>query len=252
MSDQKNTSNMTTEELLSALVDGELSEVEIDQILATASPQSLEQFSRFRLAQDAMQKDTYVPQPVDVFASISAAIEQEPTPALQVSTEDTQPVNTFDESLSALVDDELSELELRRILKSSDEAALEKLGRYHLISNVLRKEVSLAQSIDVSAAVSASIASEETPKQAQPKKGLWANIGRVGIAASVAGALVVGVQFLSTTAPQNIAENNVAPISGEPLITNENSVRVVGNESSVKAIDDEAETLNEDEQKPLK
>jgi len=252
MSDQTLTSSMTTEELLSALVDGELSEVEIDQILATASPESLEQFSRYRLAQDAMHKDSYVSQPVDVFASISAAIEQEPTPALQTSSPDTQPVNTFEESLSALVDDELSELELRRILKSTDQAAFDKLGRYHLVSNVLHKEVSLAQSIDVSSAVAASIANEDAPEQVQPKKGLWANIGRFGIAASVAGALVVGVQYLSTTAPQNIAENNVAPVSGEPLIGNENSVRVVGNDSSIKAIDDKPEDLDEDVQKPLR
>lgn len=236
MTDQKHSTDTSTDELLSALVDGELSEAEIQQLLDTATPELLERWSRYHLAKEVIDKQTPIHQPMEMLANISAAIDETPK------------VNTFDESLSALVDGEVTELELRRILKTEDEAALQKLGRYHLVSNILRKEVDLAKSIDVSSAVSAAIANDVVSEEAAPAKpGLWANLGRFGIAASVAGALVVGVQFLSTSEPQNIADNQVAPISGEPILGNQNAVRVVGNGVLGKPSEPVEPTLEEDD-----
>lgn len=245
------TQDVSIDELLSALVDGELTDVEIDKLLASASPELLERWSRYHVVKDAMGKNNHIVEPVDVFANISAAIDAEPALGQTTAAAEAPATNNiFDESLSALVDGETTELELRRILASKDEDAFAKLSRYHLVNNVLRKEVQLEKVIDVSSAVSAAIAEDDatidqTPVASQQKTGLWANIGRFSIAASVAGALVVGVQFLSTSEPQNIADNTPAPVSGEPLLGDENSVRVVGNGDSIKAIDETEEELDD-------
>lgn len=248
MTEQKTTANPSTDELLSALVDGELTETEIQQLLDSASPELLERWSRYHLAQEAMNKGAQIQQPINVFANISAAIADEPVLGQsQVSIAEPK-THSLEESLSALVDGETSEFELRRILKTNDEAVFKKLGRFHLVSNVLRKEVSLAKHIDVSSAVSEAIM-QDSEVSASPKTGLWANLGRFGIAASVAGALVVGVQFLSTSEPQNIADNNAPPVSGQPILGNENAVRVVGNEA-VKATEQTEEELEQEKLKP--
>lgn len=254
MSEQKQNPDMSIDELLSALVDGELTESETEQLLDSSEPELLERWSRYHLAQAALDKTSGIQQPLNIVANVSAAIEKEPVFSQKPQITEEPITNPFVESFSALVDDETTELELRRILKTDDQAALEKLGRYHLVSNILKKEVSLEKPIDVSGAVSAAIAQDNgvnATTQNTPKS-VWANLGRFGIAASVAGALVVGVQFLSTSEPQNIAANNPAPISGEPLLNDESSVRVVGNEPSIKAIDKTQEELDEEAAKNLK
>ena len=239
MTEQKHITESSTEELLSALVDGELTEAQVQQVLDSASPELLERWSRYHLAKEVMEKNTQIQQPVDVFTNISAAIANEPALGVTQRDEAQCKNDPFAESLSALVDGEISEFELRRILKTDDEAALKKLGRYHLVSNLLRKEVSLAKPIDVSAAVSAAIATN-TPLDTPAKPSVWANLGRFGIAASVAGAMVLGVQFLSTSEPQNIADNNTPPVSGQPILGSDNAVRVVGNEA-IKVTEDTAQ-----------
>lgn len=230
MTDQKYTAEISSGELLSALVDGELSDAEIQQLLEVASPELLQRWSRYHLAKDAINQHTAIHQPVEMLANISAAIADESKRIIAA----TPKVNSFDESLSALVDGEVSELELRRILKTDSQDAFRKLGRYYLASNILRQEVNLAKAIDVSSDVSAAIDQVEEVLETPVKPALWVNLGRFGIAASVAGALVVGVQFLSISEPQNIA-SNPASVSGDPILGSENAVRVVGNEVPVKS-----------------
>ncbi|MGH1440420.1 MAG: sigma-E factor negative regulatory protein [Cellvibrionaceae bacterium] len=148
------------------------------------------------------------------------------------------------ESLSALMDGEATEMELRRILKSSEadkESIDERWMRYHLASDAMKGEVELQSSMDFSASISAAIADEPTYSSASTKKkeksAFWPNLGRFAVAASVAGAVVVGVQFAPTetggaiaTTPSPIT-NTPGAIASNPNFGPETSVRAVGNQA---------------------
>jgi len=158
------------------------------------------------------------------------------------STDQTAKQKT-NESLSAMLDGEASDMEVRRILKSDDAELAQRWQRYQLAGAAMRKETDLGfGSIDLSGAISEAIANEpelslDTNKDTEQQKGkivsLWSNIGRFAVAASVAGAVVVGVQFSPETST-NIAdapEVPVAPASGQPDLGVNTTVRVVGQES---------------------
>lgn len=153
-------------------------------------------------------------------------------------TEQTQPP-VLAESLSALMDNEASELELQRLLKALDADPELKTtwSRYQIASAGLKGKASVMASSDFAARVSAAIDTEETYSPvvaampvaatggnvvATPMR-WWQQIGRVAIAASVAGALVVGVQQYQAVAPQSsdIAANTPAAI---PAVASESKV----------------------------
>jgi sigma-E factor negative regulatory protein RseA len=157
------------------------------------------------------------------------------------------------ESLSALVDGEASDLELRRILKSEDAELNQRWQRYQLASAAIRGERDLGfASIDLSLSISRAIANEpatshtsETSFNEESEKStakdkvvsLWSNIGRFAVAASVAGAVVVGVQFSSNDLTNTVAlapEIPVAPVSGQPILSVDTTVRAVGIQAPVK------------------
>ncbi len=141
-------------------------------------------------------------------------------------TEQIQPP-VLAESLSALVDNEVSELELQRLLKALDVDPELKTtwSRYQISSAGLKGKLPIMASSDFAARVSAAIDAEETYSPvaaampdavsgnvvAMPMR-WWQQIGRVAVAASVAGALVVGVQQYQAVAPQSsdIAANTPA------------------------------------------
>jgi len=146
-------------------------------------------------------------------------------------SEQTRP-QTLAESISALMDNQASELELQRILKASEQDADVKAtwSRYQITSAVLRGYQSpvFASSVmsDFSARLSAAIDAEEiinkttttaSVEQAKPQQGLWYQLGRVALVASVAGGMVLGVNQFNSTGVDNsqIASNQVlapAPI----------------------------------------
>lgn len=123
------------------------------------------------------------------------------------------------ESVSALVDNEASEIELHRILKniSHDEELRERWRRYHIIGSIMRREHNSISTIDVSAAVTAAIASEQAWATAVPNSEQQASsagrpasqetatsssgwrglMAKSGLAASFAASLVLGVQYFS-------------------------------------------------------
>jgi sigma-E factor negative regulatory protein RseA len=157
------------------------------------------------------------------------------------------------ESLSALMDGEATDLELRRVLKSVDAELDLRWQRYHLASAAMRNERDLGfASIDLSASISRAIANEpslsnaneidsneESEKLTAKNKvvSLWSNMGRFAIAASVAGAVVVGVQFSSNDLTNSVAvtpEIPVAPVSGQPILNVDTTVRAVGTQAQVK------------------
>lgn len=110
--------------------------------------------------------------------------------------------------LSALMDGEASELEIRQLLVELDESATESWSRWHLAQDVMQGHSSHpAVSRDFCASVSQAIAEERLP--AAPKK-WWPAVSRVAVAASVALAVVGGWQVWQTDNAQMVAGQPVA------------------------------------------
>lgn len=130
------------------------------------------------------------------------------------------------ESLSALMDNQASELELQRVLKvlDADSELKSTWSRYQIVSAGLKKDLPVLASSDFAARISAAIDAEETyslqPQVAnqQPVSQIgagnvvamplrwWQQAGRAAVAASVAGALIVGVQQYQSGASSPTAE----------------------------------------------
>lgn len=111
----------------------------------------------------------------------------------------------MEESISALVDGEVSEMELHRVLKATetDAAVRQTWSRYQLISATMRSDVPAMAPIDLSAAIRDALDAEEPLQVSQPARrtGWWggfsSNFAKVGVAASVAAVMVVTAQMVS-------------------------------------------------------
>ncbi|MFY0992498.1 sigma-E factor negative regulatory protein [Halomonas sp. C05BenzN] len=104
------------------------------------------------------------------------------------------------ESLSALMDNEGDELELRRVLKSLDDSpdAAEAWRRYHLMRSLMRREPGVDVSTDLSAGVMARLRDEQVPlpEAAVPAARRSLPFARsAGIAAAVSLMVITGAQF---------------------------------------------------------
>lgn len=122
------------------------------------------------------------------------------------------------EELSALMDGEASELEVRRVLGNieKDQALCQKWTRYQLASSVLKGETHGQaqhwQSFDVSARVSAALETEPALQVVATKKrfsaGLVKPFANVAVAASVSAAVILGWQTY-----QGAAVNVAGPVA---------------------------------------
>jgi sigma-E factor negative regulatory protein RseA len=137
---------------------------------------------------------------------------------------------TLAESISALMDNQASELELQRILKASEQDADVKAtwSRYQIASAVLRGEQAPVIASSFAARISAAIDAEDAlvaqpaPVAKKSQQGWFYQLGRVALVASVAGGMVLGVnQFNSTSqdANQIASTTAVAPASLEAAVT---------------------------------
>ncbi|SRR5690554_144949 len=104
------------------------------------------------------------------------------------------------ESLSALMDNEGDDLELRRALKAfeSEPDAAEAWRRYHLMRSVLRRDQNIDVSTDLSAGIMARIEAEPVPAVEQPRfapRRSHSFARSAGIAAAVSLMVITGVQF---------------------------------------------------------
>ena len=115
------------------------------------------------------------------------------------------------ESLSAIMDGEGNELELRRVLKTLDESP--ELGdvwrRYHLMRSALRRERDIVVDMDIASGVMAAIeqedvavsetviasAAEQSAAAQRPKRRSLSLMGGAAVAAAVSLMVVSGVQF---------------------------------------------------------
>lgn len=150
---------------------------------------------------------------------------------------DQQTSSHLAESISALMDSQVSELELQRILKATSEDAELKAvwNRYHLARAVLKKDLSHMAPPDFASRISASIAAEDkleiqqtsannTSSVATLKKqgSWWTSLGRVAVAASVAGAVIIGVQQMQSpvgSATEMVAATETKSVSvPEPTV----------------------------------
>ncbi|MVV49540.1 RNA polymerase subunit sigma [Pseudomonas sp. PB120] len=97
------------------------------------------------------------------------------------------------ESLSAVMDNEADELELRRVLNAFDDVETrETWARYQIARAVMHKDLLLPR-LDIAAAVSAALADETVPAKAS--RGPWRSLGRLAVAASVTLAVLAGVRL---------------------------------------------------------
>ncbi|MBD8600302.1 sigma-E factor negative regulatory protein [Pseudomonas sp. CFBP 8772] len=97
------------------------------------------------------------------------------------------------ESLSAVMDNEADELELRRVLSAIEDADTRATwSRYQIARAAMHKELLLPH-LDISAAVAAGIADEVSPLKAG--RGPWRTLGRLAVAASVTVAVLAGVRL---------------------------------------------------------
>ena len=97
------------------------------------------------------------------------------------------------ESLSAVMDNEADELELRRVLNAFDDVETrETWARYQIARAVMHKDLLLPR-LDIAAAVSAALAEEAVPAKAS--RGPWRSLGRLAVAASVTVAVLAGVRL---------------------------------------------------------
>lgn len=112
------------------------------------------------------------------------------------------------ESVSALVDGEASEIELRRILKqldadhaNQDQSVGSKWSRYHSVSQAMA-DMPLG-GVDISESVSSAIADEPTYATtfSSTAKSKLYSLGRFAVAASVAFVAIIGVQQLNQLEP---------------------------------------------------
>ena len=125
---------------------------------------------------------------------------------------------SLQESLSALMDGEATELEIRRLLKA-DDASYEEIRsawcRYQVSSSSVKKETPNVDYRDLSLSISAAVAEEpvhssktntsEAKATEKVKTSIWSGMGRFAVAASVAGAVVLGVQFAPSGVDRQIA-----------------------------------------------
>jgi sigma-E factor negative regulatory protein RseA len=153
-------------------------------------------------------------------------------------TEQIQPP-VLAESLSALMDNQASELEIQRLLKAldSDLELKSTWSRYQIASAGLKGKLPVMATSDFASRISTAIDAEETyslqpqvaPQQtSNPAAGnviamplrWWQQAGRVAVAASVAGALVVGVQQYQSAAPQTAEIAANTPVT-TPVVATE-------------------------------
>ena len=97
------------------------------------------------------------------------------------------------ESLSAVMDNEADELELRRVLNAFDDVETrETWARYQIARAVMHKDL-LIPRLDLASAVSQALADEAAPAKAS--RGPWRSLGRLAVAASVTVAVLAGVRL---------------------------------------------------------
>lgn len=123
---------------------------------------------------------------------------------------------TLQESLSAVMDNQADELELRRVLAASDDPEMRATwSRYQVARAVMHKEL-LEPRLDLAAAVSAALADDAAPVAPQSQRGPWRTVGRLAVAASVTVAVLAGVRLYNQ---DEITGAQLAQQANQPVLS---------------------------------
>lgn len=122
------------------------------------------------------------------------------------------------ESLSALLDDEHKEIDLRRVLKEKDDAVVnQSWASYTLTRQVMQKEVSARCDAGFAAAVSAAIAEEPLPASSSQRQNIAQSLtGKVAVAACFTLAVLIGVDQWAPVDQEQAQDSVVADAPAEP------------------------------------
>lgn len=120
------------------------------------------------------------------------------------------------EKLSALVDNELDELEERRVFTAlkGDVTLRRRWERYHLVRAALHQDVDVVVAQDTAEQVARRIEAEPSTAVSFRRHRVTRFLGTLAIAASVAAIAITGVQWVHQPAPTSLpalAANNPAP-----------------------------------------
>ncbi|WP_462381751.1 sigma-E factor negative regulatory protein [Pseudomonas sp. Marseille-QA0892] len=117
------------------------------------------------------------------------------------------------ETLSAVMDNEADELELRRVLAASGESEVrDTWARYQIARAAMHKDL-LVPRLDLASAVSAAIAEEEAPVQVKRRPA--GGLARIAVAASVTVAVLAGVSLYNQ---DDVGTQQLAAQSTQPAI----------------------------------
>ena len=110
------------------------------------------------------------------------------------------------EQLSALVDNELDELEEHRVLAAlkGDPTLRHTWERYHLVRAALHQDLEVVVAHDLAERVARRIAAEPSTAATYRRRHINRLIGTLAIAASVAAIAIVGVQWLQQPTPMPV------------------------------------------------
>lgn len=165
------------------------------------------------------------------------------------------------ESLSALMDNEADDLELRRILKSCEQQPelMATWERYHLVRSVLQGNARPV-SPTLSQRIAAEIAAETIPAQSRiSSHSRWQQVfGKVAIAASVAMVFIVAMQtnFSTDSTPalvqqdQSVPDLNAAP-APLSLIAADSTAPVVLDPAAQQRLREYLERVTFNEEEPV-
>lgn len=106
------------------------------------------------------------------------------------------------EALSALMDGELDEMSLHRLLKSGDASEQQEVrdtwSRYHIARDAMKGDVDAFIGVDISRSISSALDDEADFSQSTLKEkaaSWWKPVAGMSVAASVAFAVVLGARF---------------------------------------------------------
>lgn len=226
-------SDAPLEESLSALMDGEAEEADIQRILDKVEDPALRAtWSRYHNASASLHEQAGITH-TDISAGVRAALQAEPA---HTELSSVGAGASLDESLSALMDGEADEAELQRVLDNVDDPALrDTWRRYHSASASLQSLDGIT-GVDLSDRIMAAIESDagsETAaaedvepaaviEQIQPVgrfQRFVQPIASFAVAASVTAAVLLGSQYyglLGTGAEVQVPSDAVAE-RGSPV-----------------------------------
>ncbi|MEW6330904.1 MAG: RseA family anti-sigma factor [Pseudomonadota bacterium] len=127
-------------------------------------------------------------------------------------------IDDMKEKLSALVDNELDELDERRVMKAleQDPELRQTWERYHLVHSVLHQELDTMVASDMAARVAAQIESEPATSVLSQRRRTARIVGTLAMAASVAVVAVAAVQWFNRPPVSATA----ALVAGQPASGN--------------------------------